>query len=282
MTKALNATSPFSHIRIAIRGGGDLGSGVAYRLHKVGFPVLITELARPHLVRRAVSFGSAAIEGAIIVDRVSARRADNLAQALAVQSRGDLPVLIDPEGGVLLAYAPAVLIDARMLKRDPGPHPVNAPLVIGLGPGFEASINCDAVIETNRGHNLGRVIWVGSAEPNTGIPGQVKGQATERVLRAPVDGTMTSLVPIGTQLSPGQPVAEVNGQAVTAPFDGVLRGLIHDGLDVKAGAKIGDVDPRNDPSYCFSISEKSLAVGGGVLEAVLSYAPIQDRIGRVS
>jgi xanthine dehydrogenase accessory factor len=278
---ALTATSPFSHIRIAIRGGGDLGSGVAYRLFKCGFPVLITELAHPHLVRRAVSFGSAAIEASITVDGVSARRADNLDHALDIQSGGELPVLVDPEGESLTAYAPAVLIDARMLKRDPGPHPVDAPLVIGLGPGFEVPTNCHAVIETNRGHHLGRVIWEGSAEPNTGIPGQVKGQTADRVLRAPVDGTVTGLVPIGTPLSRGQKVAEVNGQAVTAPFDGVLRGLIHDGLAVKTSAKIGDVDPRSDRSYCFSVSEKSLAIGGGVLEAVLSYAPIRDSLRHI-
>ncbi len=253
---------------------------MAYRLHTVGFPVLITELPHPHLVRRTVSFGSAAIDDAIVVDGISARRVDNLALALAVQSRGNLPVLIDPEGELLPSYAPTVLVDARMLKRNPGPYPVNASLMIGLGPGFDASANCDAVIETNRGHNLGRVIWRGKPEPNTGIPGQVKGQAANRVLRAPIDGTVTGLVPIGTQLEQDQPVAEVDGEVVVAPFEGVLRGLIHDGLTVEAGAKIGDVDPRNEPSYCFSISEKSLAIGGGVLEAVLSYAPIWDRIRR--
>ena len=270
--------SPFRHIRTVIRGGGDLGSGVAYRLHRCGFPVLIVELPHPLLVRRAVSYGSAVIEGAITVDGVTARHVHNINEALAVQADDEIAVLVDPEGNSLAEYAPAVLVDARMLKTDPGPQPIRAPLVIGLGPGFVAPRNCDAVIETNRGHNLGRVIREGAAEPNTGVPGNMLGRTADRVLRAPVDGIVKGLVPIGTRLTGGQPVAEVNGHTVTAPFEGVLRGLIHDGSRVQAGMKIGDVDPRAKRSYCFTISEKSLAIGGGVLEAMLSSPAIRRRI----
>lgn len=271
-------TSPFGAIRVAIRGGGDLGSGVAYRLHKVGFPVLITELPQPLLVRRAVAFGSAAVEGVITVEGVTARRAASIDEALAVQAAGEIAVLIDPEGYWLPPYDPVVLIDARMLKRDPGPQPVRAPLVIGLGPGFVAPHNCDAVLETNRGHNLGRVIWQGAAEPDTKLPGRVGDKVAERVLRAPVSGIVRGLASIGDRLHTGDPIAEVAGQIVTAPFDGVLRGLVHDGLHVEAGMKIGDLDPRGERAYCFTISEKSLALGGAALEAVLSHPEVRKRI----
>lgn len=270
--------TPFQHIRIALRGGGDLGSGVAYRLHRCGFPILITELARPLLVRRAVSFGSAIVEGKITVEGVAARRADDIGEALSIQKSGDIAVIVDPVGEALSDYAPAVLIDARMKKTDPGPRPVEVPLVIGLGPGFTAPDSCDAAIETNRGHHLGRVIWQGAAEPDTGRPGNVLNQTSGRVLRAPVDGVVTGLESIGVTLKKDQPVAVVGEKTVVAPFDGVLRGLIHDGLAVQAGAKIGDVDPRADPSYCFTISEKALAIGGGVLEAIFTCPVIRERI----
>lgn len=272
------STSLFGAIRVAIRGGGDLGSGIAYRLHKVGFPILITELPQPLLVRRAVSFGSAAVEGEIAVEGTVARRVANVDEALAVQAAGEIPVLIDPEGRLLPAYDPVVLIDARMLKRDPGPQPIRAPLVIGLGPGFVAPQNCDAVLETNRGHNLGRVIWQGAAEMDTKLPGRVGDKAAERVLRAPASGILRGLARIGDVLRMGEPIAEVGGQIVTAPFDGVLRGLVYDGLYVEAGMKIGDLDPRSERAYCFTISEKSLALGGAALEAILSHPEVHRRI----
>jgi len=272
------STSPFGAIRVVIRGGGDLGSGVAYRLHKVGFPVLITELPQPLLVRRAVSFGSAAVEGMVTVEGVTARRVASVEEVLAVQAAGEIAVLVDPQGRLLPAYDPVVLIDARMLKRDPGPQPIRAPLVIGLGPGFVAPQNCDAVLETNRGHNLGRVIWKGAAEADTKLPGRVGDKTAERVLRAPTSGIVRGLAQIGDLLRAGEPIAEVGGQIVTAPFDGVLRGLVYDGLHVEAGMKIGDLDPRGERTYCFTISEKSLAVGGAALEAVLSHPETRKRI----
>lgn len=266
----------FEHVRTVIRGGGDLGSGVAYRLFQAGFPVLITELAQPLLVRRAVSYGSAAIEWEMVVEGVTARRVESIAAALEVQAAGEIPVLVDPEGELLGEYDPAVLVDARMLKRDPGPQPVKAALTVGLGPGFEAPRNVDAVVETKRGHYLGRVIREGAPEPNTGSPGGVMGHTRDRVLRAPADGIVSGLVPIGASVEPGEELARVGDEPVTAPFGGVLRGLVHDGLAVRAGTKIGDVDPRAVREHCFTISDKSLAIGGGVLEAVLGSPAIRQ------
>jgi xanthine dehydrogenase accessory factor len=200
---------------------------------------------------------------------------DTLAAAYTAQTAGEIPVIVDPDASIFSAYDPLILVDARMLKTDPGPEPISAPLTIGLGPGFEAPHNCDAVIETNRGHYLGHVIWQGSAQPDTGMPEGVMG-TTDRVLRAPTDGTITAAVPIGSRVEAGDLLARVDDQPVTAPFAGVLRGLIHDRLYVRAGLKIGDLDPRGDPAYSFTISDKALAIGGGVLEAILSSNLIRD------
>jgi len=268
----------FPSIRVAIRGGGDLATGVAYRLHRCGFPVLITELPSPLMVRRAVSFGSAVIEGTLTVDGVEARRADSLEEAIAIQSDDVIPVLVDPEAALLAEYAPTVLVDARMLKRMPEPLSFRPLLVIGLGPGFTAPENCDLVIETMRGHTLGRVIRQGSAQADTGQPDPVMGHSSDRVLRAPADGILVTLASIGEKVEKGQPVAQVGTEVITAPFNGVIRGLIHNGLTVKKGTKVGDVDPRGDPAYCFMISDKSLAIGGGVLEAMLSWSGVRERI----
>lgn len=268
----------FKHLRIAIRGGGDLASGIAFRLHRAGFPVLITELPHPLLVRRTVCFGSAAIDGEITLEGITARLVESLPQAIDAQHHDTIPVVIDEDGALLIDYQPTVLIDARMLKINPGAQPIKAPVIIGLGPGFEAPFNCDAVIETNRGHHLGRVIWRGSAEPDTNIPGKVLDQQSQRVLRAPSAGVVHTYAQIGTRVQAGDSLALVNGEALTAPFSGVLRGLIHDGTWVPAGLKIGDIDPRADPEYAFTISDKSFAVAGGVLEAVLSNPVIQQRL----
>ena len=268
----------FEQVRVAIRGGGDLGSGVAYRLVRCGFPVLITELPRPLLLRRAVCFGSAALQGEITVEGLTARRVEDLEEGLRVQTYGEIPVLIDPRGDCLPGYNPSVLVDARMTKTGPDACPIRPPLLIGMGPGFHAPDNCDVVLETNRGHQLGRAIRDGSPQPDTGLPGGVLGHSGDRVLRAPVDGVVTSLVEIGDRLKQGQPVASVDGQVVSAPFDGVLRGLVHDGVEVRQGLKIGDVDPRGDPVNSVTISDKSLAIGGGAVEAVFSSPAIRRLI----
>ena len=262
----------FGDYPILLRGGGDLATGVAYRLHKCGFPVIVTELPRPLVVRRRVSLATAVLEGEVTVEDLRGVRVESAADAWALAMTGAIPVLPSPEWPPAGdARRPAALVDARMAKRNIDTAIGQAPLVIALGPGFVAGVDCHAVIETNRGHRLGRVIWRGPAEPNTGTPGVVGGKGRERVLRAPVAGVVAWRKEIGDRVREGEPLGDVAGQAIAAPFDGIVRGLIAPGTAVPAALKIGDIDPRDDASAPFTISEKALAIGGGVLEAVLSW-----------
>lgn len=255
---------------VLIKGAGDLATGVALRLHRCGFPIVMTELPNPLMVRRAVAFGEAVYEGEVVVESIRARRVDNVAAAARAIEEGGIPVLIDPETRCLSELAPAVLVDAVMAKANTGTRLGDAPLVIALGPGFTAGVDCHAVIETNRGHRLGRVIYDGGAEPDTGEPGLVGGKTSERVLRAPVDGVVEARAAIGESVERGQVVAVVGRSPVAALASGVLRGMVRSGVWVTAGLKIGDVDPRAERAHCFEVSEKSLAIAGGVLEAILS------------
>lgn len=266
----------FANVRVLVRGGGDLGSGVVYRLHRAGFPVILAELPAPLFVRRAVAYGAAVYEGQITVENVTARLVPDLAAADECLRAGDVPVMVDANGALLSDLAPAVLVDARMAKRNLCTAQTDAPLVVALGPGFVAGQDCHAVIETQRGHNLGRVIWDGPATADTGQPGSVRGITGSRVLRAPADGHVEPQKTIGDLVQQGEVIATVAGQPVRASFDGVLRGLIHPRAVVTQGLKIGDVDPRARREHCFTISDKALAVGGGVVEAVLSSPQIQQ------
>jgi xanthine dehydrogenase accessory factor len=261
----------FANTLILLKGSGDLGTGVAWRLHKAGFPVVITELAQPLVVRRTVAFASAVYDGAITVEGVTAQRANSVEHARELLAAKIIPVLIDPETRAREFFSPRVFVDAVMAKRNTGTRITDAPFVLALGPGFTPGADCHAVIETSRGHNLGRVWWNRAAEPNTGTPGEIAGKSAERVVRAPIAGQIAGIVKIGERVRAGQIVAYVNGAAVTCALDGILRGLVHDGLTVQAGVKIGDVDPRADREACFSISDKALAIGGAALEAVLSW-----------
>jgi xanthine dehydrogenase accessory factor len=266
---------------VLIRGGGDLATGVALRLHRAGIKVVITELAQPLAVRRTVSFAEAVYEGSWEVEGVRGRlvEADQLAAALEAD---EIPVLIDPDLNILTVLPFLVVVDGRLTKQPPAPLPRPVPLHIGLGPGFHAGLNCHAVIETRRGHTLGRVIWQGTSQPDSGEP---EGDP-RRVLRAPADGVLRDVKKIGEHVEAGEAIAAISEQysgtsgqlSVISPFRGMLRGLIHDGLTVKQGMKVGDVDPRDDPSYCYLVSDKALAIGGGVLEAVLSKREIREKL----
>lgn len=268
----------FRQVRVLVRGGGDLGSGVVYRLCRTGFPVIVLELENPLCVRRAVCFAAAMWEETVTIDGVTARRVSGWPAVEAALQARSVPVVADAAGDVLAAWQPVVVVDARMAKRNLGTSLADAPLVVALGPGFEAGVDCHAVIETNRGHFLGRVFWQGQAEPDTGVPGYVNDIATRRVLRAPADGFIRPLKQIGDRVQKDEIVATVGGQPVVAAFAGILRGMIHEQVPVTQGLKIGDVDPRARREHCFTISEKSLAIGGGVLEAILSSPVVQGVI----
>lgn len=263
----------FAEQGVILRGGGDLGTGVAYRLHKAGFPVLVLELARPLVVRRQVALATAVLDGEIMIEGLRGRLVQTTDEALRVTAGGDIPVLVAADlapVAAALPVAPFAVVDARLAKRNIDTRINDAPLVIGLGPGFAAGHDCHAVIETKRGHTLGRVLWQGSALPNTGTPGVIAGKGAERVLRAPRSGRVAWQAAIGDRVQEGQALGDVAGAPVHAPFDGVIRGLIAPGSGVAEGFKIGDVDARADRAACFSISDKALAIGGGVLEALLA------------
>ncbi|MCK6626573.1 MAG: EF2563 family selenium-dependent molybdenum hydroxylase system protein [Anaerolineae bacterium] len=275
--------SPFSNILILIKGAGDLASGVAYRLKRSGFPLIMTELPAPTLVRRTVSFGEAVYSGETRVEGLAAYRVDTLAAAIQMAYSQHIPVLVNPDPALPARLKSTVVVDAIIAKVNTGTSLTDAPLVIALGPGFTAGQDCHAVIETNRGHWLGRVIYPGGgpagdgrAEANTNTPGQVKGHTADRVLRAPAAGHVTPHAQIGDRIEAGQLIASVAGYEIIAPFAGVLRGLVHSNVSVTPGFKIGDLDPRGEVSHCFTISDKSLAIGGGVLEAILASDVVQD------
>lgn len=264
---------------VVIRGGGDLATGVAYRLQKAGFRIVVLELARPLVVRRRVALATAVLDGEVQVEDMRGRLVPSVAEALELAGTDQIPVMVAPE---LPAeqLSMSILIDARMAKRNIDTRKDQAPLVIALGPGFTAGSDCHAVIETKRGHTMGRVIWHGTALPDTGTPGLVAGKGAERVLRAPAAGEVEWRAEIGDLVKQDDQIGSVSGVPVIAPFAGVLRGLIAPGTNVRNGLKIGDLDARAEVSACFTISDKALAIGGGVLEAILARMKEDRSLGR--
>jgi xanthine dehydrogenase accessory factor len=263
-------THILSDLIILIRGGGELASGVAHRLVHSHFNVCLTEIPHPEAVRRGVAFCEAVYEGEKEVEGVVARFISSPADIFQVWEEVKIPVLIDPEFTVQDILKPDVLVDAILAKKNLGTKISDASLVIGLGPGFEAGKDVHIVIETNRGHNLGRVILQGEAEASTGIPGVIAGVSAERVFRAPKAGRFSTNKQIGDHVQAGEVVAFVNGSPIQALVDGVIRGLLRNGAEVRKGMKSGDVDPRGIKDYCYTISDKARAIAGGVLEAILS------------
>jgi xanthine dehydrogenase accessory factor len=268
---------------VILRGGGDLATGVAFRLHQAGFPIIVLELAWPLVVRRKVSLASAVHEEEVAIENLVGRRVQDINEALAIAPSGIIPVLVSPELPVLPTATSThhagttgsssrhfTIVDARMAKRNIDTTIDQAEIVIALGPGFIAGDDCHAVVETMRGHRLGRVIWDGEAQANTGTPGIVGGHGAERVLRSPIDGVVDWDHVIGDHVKSGDIIGSIEDKKILAPFAGVIRGLIMPGTRVPKGYKIGDIDSRSDVAACFTISDKALSIAGGVLEAIFA------------
>ncbi len=256
---------------IVIRGGGDLATGVALRLYRSGMDVVICETAVPTSIRRTVCFSEAARLEEMMVEGVTARRAVP-EEVPALLAAGIIPVLVDPEGACIPGLRPDAVVDAILAKRNLGTSMDMAPIVVAAGPGFTAGVDCHAAVETMRGHYLGRVIYEGSPLPNTNIPGLIGGYAGERVLRAPADGVFEGAKRIGDRVEAGDVAGYVAGKPMVCTIGGTLRGLLADGVPVTKGMKSGDVDPRCEEAHCRCASDKALAVGGGVLEAILHFS----------
>jgi len=260
-----------NNILIIIRGGGDLASGVAVRLFRAGFPVVILEIDCPTVIRLPVSFARAVYEDKVIVEGAEAVLIPSWERAEDIIKKGKIPVLIDPEGNCIEKLSPTVMVDAILAKNNLGTKIDQAPLVIGLGPGFFAGVDVDVVIETKRGHDLGRVIYHGQATPDTGVPGEVGGESKRRLLRAPAEGKIVPLHHIGDLVKAGEVVAEIGGIPLRTEISGVLRGLIYSKSWVTKRMKVGDIDPRGIKEYCFTVSDKARSLGGAVLEVICAY-----------
>ena len=257
---------------ILIKGAGDLASGIALRLRHSRFDIVMTDLPVPLAVRRTVAFSEAVRLGSTRVEDVIAERAETVEEVKACLERGVIPVMPDPEAKIMGIMKPDVVVDAILAKVNTGTAMDDAPLVIGVGPGFTAGYDCHAVVETKRGHTLGRVITEGSAIANTGVPGNIGGQTINRLIKAPADGIFHPEKEIGDLVREGDRVGNVDGVPVLARTDGLIRGLLQDGVPVTRGLKSGDVDPRGDVIDYMTVSDKALAIAGGVLEAVMAFS----------
>lgn len=256
---------------MVVRGGGDLATGTIHRLHKCGYPVLILECAKPTAIRRKVAFCEAVYDKCAKVEGVYCRKIETLDEAEVLWRAGEIPLLVDEAASSVRKLHPLVIVDAILAKRNLGTGMDMAPLTIGLGPGFEAGYDVHYVIETMRGHDLGRVISKGCARPNTGIPGEIAGYGKERVIHAPASGRIRNQTDIGDLVTKGQTLAMIEQTPVTASLSGVLRGIIRDGFYVKKGLKIADIDPREEQrKNCTTISDKARCIAGSVLEVIVS------------
>ena len=256
---------------ILIRGAGDIASGIAVRLFRAGLTIAMTDLAKPTSIRRTVCFSEAILHGTCTVESIKAERAASKTDADEIWARGHIPVFVDDEGTALSLLRPQAVVDARLAKVNLDTSIADAPIVVAVGPGFAAGRDCHAVVETQRGHYLGRVIYEGAAAPNTGVPGNIGGYTVERIIRAPKAGTFHPVHEIGDQVTADEIVAYVDKEPVRCLIGGTLRGILPEGIKVHEGMKSGDVDPRCQPDHCRCASDKALSVGGGVLEALLHF-----------
>ncbi len=267
---------------IIVRGGGDIATGAIQKLHNCGFKVLILESKTPTSIRKKVCFGEAIYQGEVTVEGSTARRIESISEVNQAFEDGVLPVLADPLGMAIDQMHPSVVIDGILAKENLGTNRDMAPVTIALGPGFSAGKDVDVVVETNRGHRLGSIIWEGEAEPDTGTPGIISGFGKERVIYSPFSGKIKNLKRIGDLVKKDEVIAEVAGQKVTATISGVLRGIIGEGHQVHINLKIADIDPRlTEQKNCFTISDKARCIGGAVLEAVIMLLNQRnDKLGR--
>ncbi|EES50469.1 selenium-dependent molybdenum cofactor biosynthesis protein YqeB [Clostridium botulinum] len=254
---------------IVIKGAGDLATGVATRLKKCGFNIVMTEISQPTTVRRTVAFSQVVYDEKVEVEGITAVLASNKEDINKIVEEGNVAVLVDKKAKIIDEIKPEIIIDAIIAKKNLGTKIDDANIVIALGPGFTAGIDCHCVIETKRGHYLGKAIYKGSAIPNTGVPGEVGGFSKERIIRAITDGKILPVSKIGDYVKKGDIVAYVNETPVFAKLDGIVRGMLQKDVSVFKGMKSGDIDPRCEKNHCFTISDKARSIGGGVLEAIL-------------
>lgn len=254
---------------VLIKGAGDLATGIAYRLKKSGFDIVMTEIHKPTTVRRTVAFSQAVFDNEIVIEGIKGVKVNNINEIYEEIREGNIPIIIDEKAEIIKELRPDVVVDSIIAKKNLGTSIEDAPIVIGVGPGFEAKVDCHLVVETKRGHYLGKVIEEGSAIPNTGVPGNIGGYTKERIIRASSNGKIKPVVAIGDFIKKGDIVAYIDGIEVLAEIDGIVRGMLQEGIEVFKGMKSGDIDPRCEKDHCFTISDKARSIGGGVLEAIM-------------
>ena len=260
---------------ILIKGAGDLATGVAHRLKKCGFNIVMTEISEPTMVRRTVAFSQAVYDKEVEVEGIKAVLAFEKQDIYSIIEDGNIAILVDEEAKIVKEIRPEIIIDAIIAKKNLGTHIDDAEIVIALGPGFTAGVDCHSVVETKRGHYLGKTIYSGSAIPNTGVPGAIGGYTKERIIRATDDGKISPVASIGDYVEKGDIVAYVNETPIFAEINGIVRGMLQKDVKVFKGMKSGDIDPRCEKDHCFTISDKARSIGGGVLEAILYLKSVQ-------
>ncbi|BCZ44746.1 molybdenum hydroxylase [Clostridium gelidum] len=254
---------------ILIKGAGDLATGVAHRLKKCGFNIVMTEISEPTMVRRTVAFSQAVYDKEVEVEGIKAVLASEKDDINRIIEDGNIAIVVDKEAKIVDEIKPDIIIDAIIAKKNLGTNINDAQIVIAVGPGFTAGVDCHCVVETKRGHYLGKTIYSGSAIPNTGVPGDIGGHTKERIIRATDEGKISPIANIGDYVEKGDIVAYINETPIFAEINGIVRGMLQKDVNVFKGMKSGDIDPRCEKNHCFTISDKARSIGGGVLEAIL-------------